>query len=272
MRTVVCLKHVPKNNNNIKSASGIINRGEVSGMINPYDKIAIEFALKYTGDKDELIALSMGPPEAEQSLREAIAYGADRGVLLSDKNFAEADTLATSYVLSKGIQKIGEVDLIICGERTIDSDTGHVGPQLAELLDVPLLTYVTTFEIQDNIVIAERICDNLQQTLNADIPALLTINHKLTENIYPSMAAILKAHSQGDVSIWNAEDIDADFNKIGRNGSATYVNRVFTPEKDRIATMIKDSSAENAVNELLKLLIEKKILLMDKHDRGKNLG
>ena len=261
MRIVVCLKHVSTNNTHFNNGKKILISDNTSEIINPNDRVAIELALKNSADKDEIIALSMGPPEAEESLREAIAMGINRAILLTDKKFSGSDTLATAYVLHMAIRKIKEVDLIICGERTIDSDTGHIGPQLAEYLQLPLLTYVTSFSIHNSQgIIAERICDNFQETIEAELPALLTINHRINDNIYPSFTGLIKAHNESDITIWNFEEINAEIDKIGQFGSATFVKKIITPQKKRQATIFTDDGSEKTINKLFKHLKEKNFI------------
>ena len=155
MRFIVCIKQVPDTTNvKIDKRTGRLIREGIPTIINPEDKNALEAALslkeKYEG---EVIVISMGPPQADEALREALAMGADRAILLTDRAFAGADTMATAYSLGSAVKKIGEYDLILCGRQAIDGDTAQVGPQLAEFLKVPQITYVLEVNIEDNKII-----------------------------------------------------------------------------------------------------------------------
>jgi electron transfer flavoprotein alpha/beta subunit len=155
MKIIVTVKQVPDTNEvKIHPKTGTLIREGVPSIINPEDKNAIEEALriKESNDDVEVTVLSMGPPQAERALREALAMGADRAILLSDRAFAGADTLATSYMLSMAIKKIKKFDLILCGRQAIDGDTGQVGPQLADGLALPQAAYAVEINIQENLV------------------------------------------------------------------------------------------------------------------------
>lgn len=263
MRIVVCLKQVPRES----AASDWYthpNRERVSGIINPYDRLAIRGALDIRKDDDEIIALSMGPPNTRESLLETLAMGVDRALLLSDLLFAEADTLATSYTLSCAIRKLGDVDLVLCGSRTVDSETGHVGPQLAEFLGFPLLSYVNHLALEGRTIVAERICDRYRELLTTSLPALVTFSHRLPERVYATLSGLRKAFDEDAVTIWDANDIDAEMSRIGKSGSPTMVKRILTPEKQRTVTMIHDKRTDETITVLLKLLRERNILLLDK--------
>ncbi len=263
MKIVVCLKQVPRES----AASGWSihpNRERVSGIINPYDRRAIKGALDIRKGDDEIIALSMGPPNTRESLLETLAMGVDRAILLSDPRFAEADTLATSYALSCAIGKIGDVDLVLCGSRTVDSETGHVGPQLAEFLEFPLLSYVNHLTLDGRTIVAERVCDRYRELLTAQLPALATYSHRHPVRAYATLAGLRKAFDEDAVTIWDANDISAEMSLIGKAGSPTLVKRILTPEKQRTVTMIHDKRTDETITMLLKLLRERNILLLDK--------
>jgi electron transfer flavoprotein beta subunit len=264
MKIVVCIKHVPSVKTQFDREKNLLNRKDLPGTINPNDRIAIRYALEMRGAGDEVIALSMGPPNAEESLREAIAMGVDRGVLLSDRRFAEADTLATSYTLHCAVRKIGGAGMVLCGSRSVDSETGHVGPQLAEHLGLPLLTYVRSIRLNGGTVTAERICDNFIETLEAELPVLVTITHTPAGRIYPSLAGLSRAFDEGEVTLWDADAVGADPSRIGRDGSPTWVRRILTPEKQRMASLINDDRTGATVRKLCEMLRDRNILLMDK--------
>ena len=268
MKIVVCIKHVLRYM--AYDASGTrADRESVPGTINPNDRTAIERALDFRSTGDEIICLSMGPPAAEESLREALAMGVDRAILLCDPAFAEADTLATSYPLSMAVKKIGSVDLVICGSRTVDSDTGHVGAQIAEMLDFPYLSYVTNFQRNGGIIRAERRADGFIEEIEAPFPALISISHHVIERGYPGLAGLNRAFTNGMVTAWNAVDIAADRNRIGRKGSPTWVNRIITPEKQRSAMIIEDDRTAETAKKVLLLLKERNIMIHDKVRAGR---
>jgi electron transfer flavoprotein beta subunit len=264
MRIVVCIKQVPREFSAFTDSDKWINRGEISGIINPNDRVAIKFALDLREKGDEVISLTMGPPNSMDSSLETLAMGIDGAILLTDKRFAEADTLATSYALHRAIRKIGDVDIVICGSRTTDSETGHVGPQLAEFLGIPLLSYVYSLTVQAKAITVERFCDRYQEILEAELPALITISHRCKDRVYPTLSGLNAAFDKCEVTVWDADDIDADANRIGRKGSATFVERILTPEKQRVVTIINDDKTERTITKLFELLKDRNILLLDK--------
>ena len=230
MKYIVCLKQVPETDKvKINPETGTLIREGVKSIINPYDLYALEAALKakdaYGG---KIVVISMGPPQAEEALREAIAYGADEAILLSDRAFAGADTLATSYTLAQAIKKIGDYDIIFCGKQAIDGDTAQVGPELAYRLGLPYATYVHKFEIKDSSLIVERDLDDGTQLLNLTLPALVTIVKEIGEPRVPSIRGKMRA-KKAKIPIWTAEEIKADKEKLGLNGSPTRVVNVFSP-------------------------------------------
>ncbi|MBM3135956.1 MAG: electron transfer flavoprotein subunit beta/FixA family protein [Chloroflexi bacterium] len=232
MRIIVTIKQVPDTTNvKIDPRTGTLIREGVPSIINPEDKNALEAALqlreRYGG---EVIAISMGPPQAEDAMREALAIGADQAVLLTDRALAGADTWATAYTLGTAIKKIGNYDLILSGRQAIDGDTAQVGPQLAEFLDLPQVTYVRELKITDHKVVAQRTLEDGFEEIEAPLPALLTITKEANKPRYPHAAAIMNAYRQQTVTTWNAEALAADPQSIGLEGSPTQVKRSFSPE------------------------------------------
>ncbi len=268
MKIVVCIKHVLRYM--AYDASGTrADRESVPGTINPNDRTAIERALERKERGDEIICLSMGPPAAAESLREALAMGVDRAILLCDPAFAEADTLATSYPLSKAVEKIGSVDLILCGSRTVDSETGHVGPQLAEMLNLPYLSYVTSFRWSGGVISAERSADGFNEEIEASLPAVLSVSHHVVERGYPGLAGLNRAFTSGEITVWSATDIAAEGDRIGRKGSPTWVNRIITPEKQRSGVILEDDKTAETARKVLALLKERNIMIHDKVRAGR---
>lgn len=266
MKIAVCVKHVVRSGA-FNMDSKKMMRESVAGMINPNDRLtaarAVALKAGKTGENISVIALTMGPVSARETLLECLAFGADCALHLCDPAFAESDTLATSYALSCAIKKIGDVDLVMSGSRSSDSDTGHVGPQLAELLDLPYLSYVNDFSIDGNFVRATRIADGFVEVLKTELPAVISIDHRITAREYPTIGGIQRAFTGGEVSVVNAADLGADPERIGRRGSPTWVRRVITPERQRVATIIEDDKSQAAAGKVLDLLRAHNIFLKD---------
>ncbi len=203
-------------------------------MINPFDLHAIEAAVAlkevYGG---EVTVITMGPQQSEEALREALAIGADRAVLLTDPAFSGADTLATSYSLARAIEKLGPYDLIICGTQSTDSDTAQVGPQLAEELQLPLITYARKWHIEGDRLVVERTVDGFLEVLDCTLPALITISQKANTPRLPPFEKIERAFEEGEILRWSLKDIETEPQKVGLTGSATRVQRIYEPEKKR---------------------------------------
>jgi electron transfer flavoprotein beta subunit len=258
---VVCIKQVPDpeflSEITIDPSTKTIRRKGVPVVINPLDKCALEEALrireKYGG---AVTVISMGPPEAEEAIREAFAMGADEGILLCDKAFAGADTLATSYTLALGIRKLGKFDLILCGNETVDGGTGQVPPQLAEFLGIPHVTYVRKIEfLRKSIIKVERIVEHGYMIVEIKLPALLAVTKNINKPRYPTVYGILLAKEK-KVNVWGCEDIGADRDRVGVTGSPTCILNIFTPEFRRAKIILKGKPQE-----VSKELIEKLIKL-----------
>lgn len=230
MRIIVCIKQVPDTDQMKfdKETYSLIRDG-VPFVINPFDENALESALQikeqYGG---EVIVISMGPPQVAESLRHAIGMGADRAILLSDRRFALADTLATSYTLATAIKKIGDFDLVLFGKQSVDSDTGQVGPSVAEMLDIPQITYVGKIEIADGKLIAERMLEGYTEIVESLMPVVVSVGREINKPRHPSLKGVLKA-KKAEIPVWTPDNIDADPERIGKNGSATVVTGTFSP-------------------------------------------
>ena len=247
MKYIVCLKQVPETEGvKINPETGTLIREGVKSIINPYDLYALEAALQmkkqYGG---EIIVLSMGPPQVEEALREAISYGADEAILLCDKAFAGADTLATSYTLAQAIKKIGNFDVIFCGKQAIDGETAQVGPELAQRLDIPYITYIRKIELKNNILLVERLLDDGYQVVQINLPALLTVIKEIGEPPLPSIRGKMRA-KKAKILLWTTQDIKADSEKIGLKGSATQVVKIFSPPSRGERQMLTGSLEQQA--------------------------
>ena len=204
----------------------------------------------------EVTVLSMGPPQAESALREALAMGADRAVLVSDRAFAGADTLATSYMLSRAIKKLEKYDLILCGRQAIDGDTGQVGPQLAEVLDLPQATYAEQIDIQGNMVTVKSNFDSVTRVIEMKTPALITVTKQINKPRFKTMNGVLRAFRDKEVVTWTKEDLKLNPMRIGINGSPTWVRKTFIPSHNREGLVIEKQSGEIA-EDILNFILEK---------------
>ena len=267
MKIFVCVKQVPGVSEvKIDPKTNTLVREGVESIINPNDRNALELALTLKEQHAaEVLVLSMGPPQAEEVLREAIAMGADKAFLLTDKAFAGADTLATSYTLALAIKKImstssdEEKYLIICGAQAIDGDTGQVPPELAEELGIPQIAYVLSVELNENTIIAERKFRAVEiVVIETKLPTLISILNDINKPRYPSMVGILKAHDT-EITRFNAEDLGADKSKIGLNGSSTEVWKIFVPERKGDQVILR-GTLEEMVQKLCQHLKDDKIL------------
>lgn len=261
MKMIVCIKQVPDTTDvKIDPKTGTLIREGVPSIINPDDKHAIEEALrlkeKFGGN---VTVISMGPPQADDALREALAMGVDETILLCDRAFAGADTLATSYTLATAIQKIADYDIVICGRQAIDGDTAQIGPQMAEYLGVPQVTYVRDVKIKGKKLIVERTLEDGYEKIETSLPALITVIKDLNKPRYPSVGGIVDAYREREVKIWTAKDIDADLSKIGLEGSPTQVKRTFAPEPKGEGEIIS-GTGEEAAKTLLQKLRDKNVI------------
>lgn len=261
MKIVVCAKQVPDTTEvKINPETNTLVREGVASIINPFDMYAVEEALRIREKLGGTVTvLSMGPPQAAESLKEIIAMGVDEGVLLSDRAFAGSDTLATSYALAKGIEKIGSVDLILCGKQAIDGDTAQVGPEIAENLGIPHVTYVKKVnEINEKEITVERMNEEGFERVQVPLPALLTVVKEINEPRLPSLKGKMRAKTI-QIPIWSAEMIGADLDRTGLNGSPTWVKRIFIPEL-KSQGEIFEGSPEEQVRSLVDAILNRKIV------------
>ena len=261
MKIVVMIKQVPDTTEvKLDKRTGTLIREGVPSIINPEDKNALEEALKLKEKMGaEVIVVSMGPPQAEDALREALAMGADEAILLTDRAFAGADTWATATTLGIALKKIGDFGLVLAGRQAIDGDTAQVGPQLAEYLQIPQITYVRELVVEDGKVRAKRALEDGFEEIEAELPALLTITKEANTPRYPHAAAIMTAYREQEVTFWRAEDVGADPETVGLKGSPTQVKRSFTPPPKEPGQVIKSAPAE-AARDLVAILRDKNII------------
>jgi electron transfer flavoprotein beta subunit len=231
MKIVVCIKQVPDTTDvRIDPETKTLVREGVESIINPFDCYALEEGVRLKERfGGSVVALTMGPPQAEVALREAISLGADEAVLLSDRAFAGSDTLATSYALAGAIRKMGDVEVVIAGKQAIDGDTAQVGPGIAVHLGLPQITYVRKIEsIGDGMIKAERMTEEGYDVIEAQLPVLLTVVKEINEPRIASLRGKMNA-KKAVVPVWTAADIEAHQSRVGLEGSPTQVVEVFSP-------------------------------------------
>ena len=235
MRIIVPIKQVPETKSvKMDEATGTVIREGVESIINPLDLYAIELAIQIKEKVGgETVALTMGPPKAIEALKEAVAMGIDEACMLSDKVFGGSDTWATSYVLAEAIKKLGNYDLIICGERATDGDTGQVGPGIASFLDIPVLSYVNKLEdIDDDRCTVHRLIEEGEDVSACGYPLLLTVVKEVSDPRLPTLRGKKRAKQQ-DIPTWGNEKLNLDVSLLGLKGSPTRVAKIFRPKVAR---------------------------------------
>ena len=256
MNVIVCVKQVPGTNEvKINKETNTIIREGVEAILNPFDAYAVEEGLRIkdkTGGK--VTVISMGIPSVVDMLKETIALGADEAVLLSDRAFAGADTLATSYALSMGIRKIGNYDLVICGKQASDGDTAQVGPSLAEKLNIPHATNIRKIEeIKEGYIRCQRLTDDGYEIIEMSLPAVISVVKEINEPRLPSLKGMMRA-KKATIPVWTAADINADINRCGLKGSPTQVIKTFVPVHEIKSELIEGEPSEQASKLAEKLL------------------
>lgn len=258
MNIIVCIKQVPDTTDvRIDPETNTLIRSGVASIINPFDMYAIEEAIrlkeKFGG---KVTVLTMGPPQAEEALREAVSLGADEVILVSDRAFAGSDTWATSYALSSTIHKIGDYDLVICGKQAIDGDTAQVGPGISSHLDIPQITYVKKIEEVHlagesrntnhetrKYMRAERMTEEGYEIIESPMPCLITVVKEINEPRLPSLKGKMRA-KKAEIKKWEVKDLDLDPDLIGLNGSPTKVVKIFTPPPRKKGQILEGDAAE----------------------------
>jgi len=250
MNIIVCIKQVPDTTDvKINPETNTLIREGVESIINPFDMYAIEEAIrlkeKFGGTTT---VLTMGPPQADSALREAISLGINHAVHLSDRAFAGSDTWATSYILSQAIKKIKEFDLILCGKQASDGDTAQVGPGISAHLNLPQATYVRKIEKIENkgekqTIFVERLVEDGFEVVELEMPCLITVVKEINEPRMPSLRGKMKA-KKIQIPVWGKNDIEADSQKIGIEGSPTRVVKIFTPPQKQNGVILEGSPQE----------------------------
>ncbi len=265
MKIIVPIKQVPETNEvKMDEETGTMIREGVESIINPLDLYSIEVAIqlkeRFGGD---VSVLSMGPPKAIRAIKEAIAMGCDNGVLISDRVFAGSDTWCTSYVLSNAIKQMGNYDLILCGERATDGDTGQVGPGIASFLDLPVCTYISSIdEIDGKQVRVRRLVEGGYEILQMPLPTLLTVVKEISYPRLPTLRGKQKA-KKVQIPAWGNKDLALPPENLGLTGSPTRVVKIFHPQVTRNGEkkIVRDEESLNeAVSALVDFLQEKKLI------------
>ena len=253
MKILVCVKQVPDTTEvRIDRETNTLQRQDVPSILNPFDRHALEEALRVKERCGGTVSvLTMGPLQAQEVLKECLALGADEAVLVSDKAFAGADTLATSRTLAAAIAKLQPAELIFCGKQAIDGDTAQVGPELAEHLNMAQITCVSKLEVfpAERRLIAEREVEDGHEVLELSLPAVLTVSKSLNEPRYPSIKGRLRANKTS-IPILTLADLGLQAEETGLQGSPTRVVRIFAPETRKGGEVIQGMAPRQAADSL----------------------
>ncbi len=255
MKIVTCVKQVPDTVEvKIDSETGTLIRDTAPAILNPFDAYAVEEGLLIREQLGgEVVALTMGPPQAREVLYETYAVGVDLGIHINDRAARGSDTFATAGILAAAISKIGSVDLVLCGKQAIDGDTAQVGPEIAEILDLPHVAYVKKIrEITEEKVVCERMVETGVEVIEVKLPAVLTVLKDINEPRLPSFRLKRQAKNR-EIPTWSITDLGLDESSVGIAGSPTTVLKTFTPAMRGNCHMLK-GSAEEMVSALLPLI------------------
>jgi len=262
MDIVVCIKQVPETTDiGWNPETGALIREQAGGILNPNDKNALEAALQLREQHGGMItALSMGPSQAEDALREALSMGVDRAILLSDRVFAGADTLSTSYALGLALKKMARFDLILCGKESSDAMTAQVGPQLAELLDLPQLTYAIEIAVENNSVRIKQKLEDGFRMLETSFPALVTVEREINQPRIPSMESIMEAYRDKEVVVLGGEDLGGDKEYFGLKGSPTQSRQVYSKKVKKGKVSMLEGEPDEIARRLIQMLRNKDLI------------
>lgn len=265
MHIVVCIKQVPDTKIiKINPKTNTLDRKSAPAILNPFDAHAVQEAVKLKEQTGGTVSvLTMGPPQATEVIKKSVEIGADRGYLLTDRAFAGADTLATSYALSQALEKINlelPIDMVICGKHAIDGDTGQVGPGIARRLDIPPITSVIEVvkvnEQEKNVVIKRKLT-NGYELIQSQLPCLLTVEKEINEIDYSPLPNMIKA-ARYEAVVWTVNDLEnVDRTRLGLKGSPTVVAKSFTPPTPTGGEKL-EGSADEQVKQLMEILMERK--------------
>ncbi len=261
MKIVVCIKQVPDTKGGVVfNPDGTLNRGAMLAIMNPDDKAGLEAALRLKDQYDaEVTVLTMGLPKATDVLREALAMGADNAILITDRVLGGADTWATSSTIAAGLRNL-EYDLVITGRQAIDGDTAQVGPQIAEHLGLPVISYAEDLKVEGDSVIVKRQYEDRHHMLKAKMPCLITALAELNEPRYMTPGGIWDA-VDAEITTWNRKDLkDLDDANVGLAGSPTKIAKASDKVRKGAGEVVKDLEPENAAAAIAGKLLEKHII------------
>jgi len=261
MNVIVCIKQVPaKIKIEIDPKTGTLASGGVDRAINPPDLYSLEEGLRIKEKtKGKVTVLTVGPVKADESLKEAIGYGADEAILLSDPAFEGSDTWATSHILSKAIKKLGQFDLVLCGKQSIDGETGQVGPMLAGVLGIPFVSLVNKMEeLGQGSIRVMRMSDEGHQLVEMVLPGVITVVKEINIPRIPSLRGLMAA-KKAKIPVWNAQELGIDPATVGSAGSPTRVSKVFFPQRPGKSEMLH-GSPESQVEQIMEKLRQVKAI------------
>lgn len=261
MNIVVCIKQVPDTTKvKINPETNTLIREGVESIINPFDHYAIEEAVRLREAHGGTVkVMTMGPPQAESALREAVSLGADEAYLVSDRAFAGSDTWSTAYTLAAAIRKLEEIDLILCGKQAIDGDTAQVGPSLADQLDIPFIAFVRKVRsISDSELVVERVFEEGFEVVQSPLPALITVVKEINEPRLPSLKGKMRAKKCEIVKV-SRNEVDVEDPYLGLDGSPTRVVRIFSPDLKRAGEKW-EGEPEDMAEKLVVNLKEQKLI------------
>jgi len=261
VRVIVCVKQaIDVSQLKVDTATRRLITVDAPRKISDFDKNALEEAIRLKEKLGgEVFTLTVGPEETKTTVREALAMGADKAYVISDPAFENSDTSATSYILAEGVKKIGQFDLIMCGEASVDSFSAQVGPRLAERLKIPQVTYVKKLGLEGDVLTAERSLEDAVETVKAKTPVLVTVTREINEPRIPSLMAIMKA-SKKEVVVWTAADLGAAKEKVGEAGSALKILDVLAPKVERKKIVVKGENAAEVAEKLAKALVQEGVV------------
>ncbi|MHC1748755.1 MAG: electron transfer flavoprotein subunit beta [Cellulosilyticaceae bacterium] len=261
MKIIVCAKQVPDTNEvKIDPVKGTLIRDGVPSILNPDDANGLEAALAIKDEHPDthITVITMGPPQAKDMLRECLAMGADDAILISDRAFAGADTWATSNTIASAIRKIGEYDIILAGRQAIDGDTAQVGPQIAERLRLPQVTYAEKITLNEKTLRINRQLEDGYELIQVSTPCLITAVKELNTPRYMTIGKIVDACNK-EIIEWNLVDLGLDEREVGLNASPTQVLKSFTPEAKGKGVVLQGNNKEIA-KQLINALKAKHLL------------
>ncbi len=262
MKIIVLVKQVPGTDSvKLDPITGVMVRTGKDVIINPLDEngLAEAIRIKNTHPDVTITVVSMGPPSAMKAIKEAIATGADDGLLISGREFAGSDTIATAKVIAAGIKQTGPFDMIICGERATDGETGQTAAMIAHYLNIPAQTYVSALEVLEDGVIVKRTVEGGFERVKVTYPLLVSVNKDISDTGFPTLSGKLKAKAVDVPMVANAE-LGLDKGELGLTGSPTRVVKIFSPKLSRDTIMAKANGTTKPIDELMSFLVQKDVL------------